>query len=221
MCLAARQSELTFIHRWLPAQSPTPPETLLLLHGTGANENDLLPLGRALSPQAALLSPRGQVLEHGIPRFFRRFAEGVFDVKDLESRAHELADFVVGASQVYGFDRKRIVAVGFSNGANIAAGVLLLRPELLAGAVLIRAMVPLVPDPLPRLDGVQIFLAAGTQDPIVRPEETERLAALLGAVGADVTLHWEQSGHTIMQSEVEVARTWLERARASRWENGS
>ena len=123
--------------------------TLLVLHGTGGDEHDLLPLGRAIAPGATLLSPRGKVLEHGKPRFFRRLAEGVFDVDDLKRRAAELGDFVGAAAAPYGFDTSRLTAVGFSNGANIASALLLLRPEVLSRAVLFRAMVPLEPDPLP------------------------------------------------------------------------
>src|SRR6266478_6575321 len=130
-----------FIHEFVPGSSE---RTLLLLHGTGGNERDLIPLGHELDPGASLLSPRGKVLENGMPRFFRRLAEGVFDLEDLTKRTHELADFVIAAAQRYKIDMKNIVAVGYSNGANIAASMLLLRPEILSAAVLFRAMVPLV-----------------------------------------------------------------------------
>src|SRR5438093_4095070 len=132
-----------FIHQLVPGNSK---RTLLLLHGTGGNERDLIPLGHDLDPNASLLSPRGKVLENGMPRFFRRLAEGVFDLEDLQKRTHELADFVVSAAEHYKIDIKHIVAVGYSNGANIAASILLLRPEVLSAAVLFRAMVPLVPE---------------------------------------------------------------------------
>src|SRR5438046_1466021 len=131
-----------FIHDFVPGSSS---RTLLLLHGTGGNERDLIPLGRELDPNAALLSPRGKVLENGMPRFFRRLAEGVFDLEDLKYRTNELADFVAAAAQHYGFASDNLIAVGYSNGANIAAAMLLLRPEILHGAVLFRAMVLLVP----------------------------------------------------------------------------
>src|SRR6186997_2036988 len=137
-----------FIHEFLAGSSN---RTLLLLHGTGGNERDLLPLGRELDPNAALLSPRGKILENGMPRFFRRLAEGVFDLEDLKFRTNELADFVTAAAQHYGFTLDNLVAVGYSNGANIAASMLLLRPEILHRAVLFRAMVPLIPDALPEL----------------------------------------------------------------------
>ncbi len=199
-----------FIHRIIPAKESDAPLTLLLLHGTGGNETDLLDLGRELAPTAALLSPRGNVLENGMPRFFRRLAEGVFDLDDLRARTHELADFVETAGQTYRLASDRIFAVGFSNGANIAASVLLLRPQVLAGAVLFRAMVPLVPDTMPQLQGRPVFLAAGRRDPIVSPDETERLRRLLVQAGAEVTLHWEQAGHALTPADIAAARAWLE-----------
>lgn len=198
-----------FPHRFVPAEGGDP-NTLLLLHGTGGNEDDLLPLGRMMLGNAALLSPRGKVLEHGMPRFFRRLAEGVFDEEDLISRTHELAGFVEEAAARYGLDQGRIWAVGFSNGANIAASLLLLHPGLLAGAVLLRAMVPLEPEPTPDLAGTPVYLAAGRSDPIVPAENTERLAGLLKEAGADVTLDWQPGGHGIGRPEVEAARRWLE-----------
>ncbi len=152
---------MDFIHRFLPAPSGTSKRTLLLLHGTGGNENDMISLGRDLDPAAALLSPRGKVLENGMPRFFRRLAEGVFDEEDVIRRAHELADFVVAAAVRYEFDPKRVTAVGYSNGANIAAAILLLRSEVLASAVLFRAMVPLVPSTLPNLADARVLLSSG------------------------------------------------------------
>jgi phospholipase/carboxylesterase/glyoxalase family protein len=198
-----------FIHRFIAAKEPDSPLTLLLLHGTGGDETDLLGVGRQLAPSAALLSPRGKVLEHGMPRYFRRLAEGLFDLEDLRARTHELADFVETAAQRYRLASDRIFAVGFSNGANIAASVLLLRPEALAGAVLFRAMVPLVPETMPYLRGRPVFLAAGRRDPIVSPDETERLRRLLSQAGADVTLHWETAGHELTPADIEAARAWL------------
>src|SRR5213594_4986343 len=150
-----------FIHEFVPGASD---RTLLLLHGTGGNERDLIPLGHELDPNAALLSPRGKVLENGMPRFFRRLAEGVFDLEDLKNRTNELADFVAAAAQHYGFAADKVVAVGYSNGANIAASMLLLRPKTLRGAVLFRAMVPLVPDTPPNLSAVRVWIGAGMND---------------------------------------------------------
>lgn len=203
-----------FAHRFVPAEGGDG-NTLLLLHGTGGSEDDLLPLGRMMSGTSALLSPRGKVLEHGMPRFFRRLAEGVFDEEDLILRTHELAGFVEAAAVEYDLDRNRIWAVGFSNGANIASSLLLLHPGLLAGAVLLRAMVPLEPDPTPDLSGTPVYLAAGRSDPIVPARNTERLASLLEEAGADVTLDWQPGGHGIGRTEVDASRQWLEGVLAS------
>jgi predicted esterase len=199
---------LGFVHRYVPAQRAGAP-TLLLLHGTGGDETDLLSLGEVLAPEAGLLSPRGQVREHGMPRFFRRLAEGVFDLDDLRFRTHELAGFVAAAAAAYGFDARRVIAVGYSNGANIAASLLLTHPGVLCGAVLFHAQVPLEPQEAPNLSGVPVFLTGGRADPIVRPAETERLAALLREAGADVTLRWQPNGHTLSPREVDEARRWL------------
>ena len=199
---------LSFAHRFVTAEGPNAP-TLLLLHGTGGDENDLMPLGRMLDEQAALLSPRGKVLENGMPRFFRRLAMGVFDQEDLVNRTHELAEFVTAAASEYGFDPGCVFAVGFSNGANIAASLLLLHPSLLAGAVLLRAMAPFESEMSPDLSGTPVYLAAGRSDQMVPPENTERLAELLKAAGAEVTLDWQPGGHGIGRSEIEAARSWL------------
>jgi phospholipase/carboxylesterase len=201
-------SDLGFIHRFVPAEGDDP-TALLLLHGTGGNEDDLLPLGRMLDERAALLSPRGKVLENGMPRFFRRLAEGVFDQEDLLRRTHELAEFVEAAVPEYDLDPRRIFAVGFSNGANIAASLLLLHPGLLACAVLLRAMTPFEPEITPDLPGTPVYLAAGRSDTMVPPESTERLAGLLRETGAEVTLDWQPGGHGIGHAEIEAAREWL------------
>lgn len=201
-------TELGFVHRYRPGASPDAP-TLLLLHGTGGNEDDLLPLAPMLMSEAGVLSPRGNVLERGMPRFFRRLAEGVFDLDDLKLRTQELGDFVGAAAAHYCFDPSRVVAVGFSNGANIAASLLLLRPEVLAGAVLFRAMVPLVPEFLPLLPRTPVLLSNGTFDQMVPAAETERLAALLRQAGADVTLAWQPAGHELTQEDIAQAREWL------------
>ena len=203
-------NELGFIHRYQPGASPDAP-VLLLLHGTGGDENDLLPLGGMLLPGAALLSPRGQVLENGMPRFFRRLAMGVFDEEDLVRRTGELADFVAAAARHYGFDANAVTAAGFSNGANIAAALMLLRPETLRRAVLLRAMVPLSQPPRPDLSGRAAFLAAGRQDTMVPAANTEQLAGLLRDAGAAVQLHWSPSGHELTKSDVEAAADWLDK----------
>ena len=202
-----------FIHRFIPAetggQEGESLPTLLLLHGTGGNENDLLDLGHMLLPQAARLSPRGRVLENTMPRFFRRLAEGVFDIPDLQARTYELADFVLAASRHYHFDPKRVIAVGFSNGANIAASILFLCPGVLAGAVLFHPMVPFVLQKLPDLAHTPIFISAGRLDPIVPISQTEQLAMLLRESGADVTTNLHNGGHAITREDVRIAQNWL------------
>jgi len=195
-----------FIHEFVPGSSS---RTLLLLHGTGGNERDLIPLGRELDPNAALLSPRGKILEHGMPRFFRRLAEGVFDLEDLKYRTNELADFVAAAAQYYGFASDNLVAVGYSNGANTAASMLLLRPEILGAAILFRDMVPLVPDRLPDLSAVRVWIGAGDQDAIIPASEAQRLVELLRRAGADVTIRFAKAGHGLTNDDLEAARHWL------------
>jgi phospholipase/carboxylesterase len=195
-----------FIHEFVPGGSG---RTLLLLHGTGGNEHDLIPLGRELDPNAALLSPRGKVLENGMPRFFRRLAEGVFDVEDLKQRTNELADFITVAAAQYNLATNEIIAVGYSNGANIAATMLLLRPEILHAAVLFRAMVPLEPADPPDLSPVRVWIGAGNQDPIIPTSETQRLVDLLRGAGADVTIRFFNAGHGLTNGDVEAAGQWL------------
>jgi phospholipase/carboxylesterase len=190
-----------------PAAGNAP--TLLMLHGTGGNEHDLVPLRATLAPGAGVLSPRGKVLEHGMPRFFRRLSEGVFDLEDLRIRTHELAAFVRAAASHYGLDAASIIAVGFSNGANIAASLLLLEPGVLTGAILFRAMVPIVPDPLPFLAGTPVFMANGRSDPLIPADGAERLAALLQQTGASVTLEWQPGGHQLTRQDLVQARRWL------------
>jgi phospholipase/carboxylesterase len=201
-------ADLGFVHRYLPGEDESSP-TLLLLHGTGGNEEDLIPLGQELAPDAAFLSPRGKVSEYGAPRFFRRLAEGVFDQEDLLLRTHELAEFVEAASAEYGIDRSKLVAVGYSNGANVAASTILLHPGLLKAAVLFRAMVPFEPDLTPDLSGMPVFLAAGRMDRMIPPDNTQRLADILDEAGADVDLRWRDTGHPLTYDEVGEAKEWL------------
>ena len=215
---------LRFVHRYRP---PAPPEheegegegegeggpangvTILALHGTGGDESDLIPLARHVAPGAGILSPRGPVLEHGMPRFFRRLAEGVFDEPDLIARAAALAAFVHDAAAAYRFDPQAVVALGFSNGANIAGALLLLHPHVLRGAALIRPMVPITPASLPSLHGVRVLLSAGLSDSMVPRENPERLAALLRSSGASVEMEWQPAGHALAPHEAEAIRQWM------------
>lgn len=203
--------QLSFVHVYERGVAPEGP-TLLLLHGTGGNERELLVLGRALGRSAGLLSPRGRVLENGAARFFRRVAEGVFDLEDLAARTDELAEFIRAAAGEHGFDAARVVAVGYSNGANIAGSMLLRRPGTLAGAILFRPMVPFEPATAVDLGGVSVFISSGRLDPIVPPEHPERLRQLLSNAGAEVTLHWHPGGHELAAEDLEAAREWLEAA---------
>lgn len=195
-----------FVHVHTPPAAGSG-RTLLLLHGTGGDERDLLGLGRELSPKAGLLSPRGQVLENGMPRFFRRLAMGVFDEPDLRRRTADLAAFLGGARRQYGIGE--LVAVGYSNGANIAASLLLLEPDALDGAVLFRAMVPLVPETLPQLNGKPVLLCAAGQDPYSPEPERQRLVDLLTRAGAEVAVNVVPGGHGLTPGDVDVARRWL------------
>lgn len=217
---------LNFIHRFIPSSKNSEekydnysndkdnlvsknPATLLLLHGTGGNEDDLIPLGRLIYPNANLLSPRGKVLEHGMPRFFKRLAEGVFDIEDLKFRTQELAKFVNEASLQYSFDLSKTIAVGFSNGANIAASLLLLYPQVIAGSVLFRPMIPIIPNNLPNLYEKKIVILSGQSDPIVSKKQAEDLFSLLKKTDAKVTIQWQESGHEITQDDVQIAKKWL------------
>lgn len=183
--------------------------TLVLLHGTGGNEEDLIFLGKKIEPNASILSPRGKVLENNMPRFFKRLSEGVFDIEDLKFRTHELADFIQKCSLHYKFDLRHTIAVGFSNGANIATSILLLSPDVFQDAILFRAMIPLVPNPLPNLLNKKILLSAGLQDPIVSKKETENLYRLFQKTNAITTLKWQPSSHNLIQEDILVAKSWI------------
>lgn len=202
----------TYTHRFLAPQGDDP-RTLLLLHGTGGDENDLIQLGQMLAPDAALLSPRGTVLEHGASRFFKRLAEGVFDLDDLRTRTKDLVEFVAAAAGKYGFDATKVVGVGFSNGANIASSVLLTAPDVLSAAVLFRPMVPFVPDERVPLTGKRIFIGAGEDDPIVPRDHPYRLAELFQLCGADVKTVWQPGGHSLTRADVSEAYEWMEEGR--------
>jgi predicted esterase len=201
------------LHVFEPATDASAPP-LLLLHGTGGAEHDLLPLGRSLSPGSALLSPRGSVNERGAARFFARLAEGVFDPAEVTRRTHELADFIAIAAQRHSLDLSRLIAIGFSNGANIAATLLQLRPESLGAALLFRPMAVLDQPATPgSLAGKRVFIASGTRDPIVPSDQPPRLAALLRAGGADVTEQWQEAGHGLVSADFSAAERWLKSLR--------
>jgi len=195
-------------HRFVPSSDLKSARTALVLHGTGGDENDLLPLARLVLPEANLLSPRGNVPENGMARFFRRLAEGVFDEEDLRIRTEGLGKFVAEAAATYGFDPSAVIAIGYSNGANIAASLLLREPDRLAGAALLHAMVPFTPEALPDLRGKPIFLSSGRNDPIVPQENSQRLADLFRSAGANVEHFWHSSGHSLSQAEATAAQEW-------------
>jgi predicted esterase len=198
------------IHRFLAGGAAgLAADTLLVLHGTGGDENDLLPLARELAPGVNLLAPRGPVLERGMPRFFRRLGVGVFDLEDLARRTVELAAFVRAAADLYRFDARRVVALGYSNGANIAASLLLTDGAALAGAALLRAMLPFEPQRLPDLSGKPVYLAAGRRDPYASPAAAEALAEQLRAAGAVVELAWSDGAHGLEPDELYGLQRWL------------
>ena len=199
-----------FIHRFEPGAKPAP--AIVALHGTGGDENDLVPLARAIDPDAAILSPRGRVLENGMPRFFRRLAEGVFDLDDLRTQTAALARFIEDAAARHRLVPSGIVALGYSNGANIAASILLSHPHVLAGAVLLRPMVPFEPAHLPELSNKPILISAGRRDPIIQPALAERLAQLLEQSGARVTTLWQPGGHALAPGELEQVADWWKHA---------
>jgi predicted esterase len=206
--------DIGFIHRFLPAEDNASAETLVVLHGTGGDENDLIGIGQTIAPGATILSPRGNVLENGAPRFFKRLAEGVFDAKEVRSRAEELASFIRAAISKYSLNPERIFAMGYSNGANIASTVMLTDPELLRGAILFRPMLVLETDGRSDLSGRGVFISAGERDPIVPVKSVVRLVELFEAAHADVTLEWQQAGHSLLPSEVRAATDWLALQRA-------
>lgn len=206
--------DLGFIHRFVPGEDSSV-ETLLVLHGTGGNENDLIGIGQAIAPSAAILSPRGNVLENGAPRFFRRIAEGVFDPKEVRSRGEELARFIRAAAVTYRLDPSRIFALGYSNGANIASTVMLIEPELIQGSILLRPMVVYEPPEKRDLSGSSVLISAGRMDPIVPTASVDHLAQLFRSANADVTVKWQLAAHSLVPSEVREAAEWfaLQRAR--------
>jgi phospholipase/carboxylesterase len=200
---------LGFIHRFLPASDPGSRETLLVLHGTGGDENDLVGIAQSIAPGAAILSPRGNVLENGAPRFFKRLAEGVFDPVEVRTRGEELAEFIRAAITKYALDAAHIFAFGFSNGANIASTVMFIEPELLQGSILFRPMVVFEPADIPDLSGKYVLISSGRMDPIVPTDNVKRLVEMFQSSGAEVSLNWQAGGHRLSPSEVREAAEWL------------
>lgn len=201
--------DLSFIHIYEPEDNPGPGDTLVLFHGTGGDERSMLDIGRQVSHGAGLLSPRGKVLENGMPRFFRRLSEGVFDQKDLKERTVEMAGFLKRAAQAYGLNEKGLNALGYSNGANIAASLILTYPGLFRKAVLLHPMIPFVPKTQPDLSGTSILITAGENDPMVDPGETRALENLFSDSGANVETLWHTSGHSLTTEEIERASSFL------------
>ena len=195
-----------FIHHF---EAGTGTRTVLALHGTGGTERDLVPLARTLFPDSNILSPRGKVSERGASRFFRRLAEGVFDLDDLHRQTDDLADFLAASARAYNFDATQVWALGYSNGANIAASLLLQRSETLSGAVLLRVMTPFEPQILPDLTGNRLFLASGRFDPLVPVANIENLAHLFREGGAEVELRFQNAGHELAREDLEAIKLWL------------
>ena len=204
------QNDLGFVHRFIPGDDASLPP-LLLLHGSGGDEHDLVPLAERIAPGYTVLSPRGQVNDQGLTRFFHRSPEGVWDRDDLDRRTAELAAFVKQACATYRLQRP--IALGYSNGANIAWSLLLRDPQLLAGAILWRAMLPFDPRPLPDLSGVPVLLIAGADDELIPVERAGLLAALLGEAGADVSYEVLHAGHGLTKQDISLAAAWLENRR--------
>jgi predicted esterase len=202
-------ADLELVHRFSTGEGRNAQTTLLLLHGTGGDENDMVPLGESLFPGAAILSPRGAVRERGMPRFFARLAEGVFDLEDLALRTQQLIRFVNGAVAKYELDGSRLIAVGYSNGANIAASVMLTGPSVFSHAILFRPMVPFEPRQPAKLGGTPVLLSSGEWDPIATPEQARRLQTLLLAAGAQPTLNFFDAGHELTRGDVSAAASWL------------
>lgn len=200
--------DLGFVHRFRPG-APGSSDTIVVLHGTGGNEDDLLGLAQTVAPGAAVISPRGKVLEAGAPRFFHRLAEGVFDPAEVQARGEELAEFIRAAVKRYELDAKRVFALGYSNGANIASTVMLIEPDLIRAAVLLRPMLVFEPEKKADLTGKAALISAGRVDPIVPTASVEKLVRLLEERGAEVTLKWQLGGHNLVPSEIKEAADWL------------
>jgi predicted esterase len=201
--------KLNFIHKYIPSPDPASEITLSLLHGTGVNEESFLSISNMILPQASVISPRGQILENGMPRFFRRLSEGVFDLPDWRMRTKELAEFIESSAQNYELESNKVIAVGYSNGANIASSVMFTFPKLISKAVLYHPMIPFVPDTTPDLSDLKVLIKAGTNDPIVRAEETIELQKLFENYGAHVEIYWHDMGHNLTREEIDRTSKFL------------
>lgn len=198
-----------FHYTYIPAPPDSDGQTLFLFHGTGGNEKDMIPLGRQLAPRSAMLSPRGKVVDNENTRFFRKWPDGKFDENDVRFRAYELVEFLESALQNYSLNKEKVIGAGYSNGANIATAIMLLHPKVLCRCVLFRPIVPLIPESLPDLSGVPVFIAAGNNDQLVSKGETEKLVEILSGYGADVCLHWNEGTHALNEDDVNSAKDWL------------
>lgn len=201
-----KYQELGFIYNYIPSSGEN---TLLLLHGTGGNEDDLLTIGQMLDQKASILAPRGKVVENGMPRFFRRISPGVFDIEDLKFRVSELTEFIMLACKKHSIDQRSLIGVGYSNGANTAAGLIMLEPTLLKRSILFRVMLPFLPERIPELSGTRVFISGGKYDQMISEEGTLELKNILQKSGADVKMNWEQSTHALSAGEINKAREWL------------
>jgi predicted esterase len=200
----------TFIHRYIPAShSSETAHTLLLLHGTGGDEHDMLPIGRLFGENLNLLSPRGKVSEFGAARFFRRLAEGVFDVEDMKVQATDLQHFLLAAAREYSFNASTVTALGYSNGANIAGALLLRYPTLLKSAIQFRPMIPYEPPADWSLPQTPVFASSGMLDPTVSLDHSQRWAMLLGQAGARVSFQAVRVGHQLTNEDIEKSVAWF------------
>lgn len=199
--------ELGFAHAFEPG---TGPDTLLVLHATGGDEHQLMPLARRLAPHANLLAPRGKVMEGGTTRrFFARRSMLDLDIDDLMLAADELAAFVADAVSAYGLDPSRVTALGYSNGANAAVGMLFRHPGVLAGAALLRPVMPYEPGEIAPLPDTRVLIAAGTHDAYSSMSATERLGEVLEQASADVTISVVEAGHELVERDLLVTAEWL------------
>ncbi len=196
-------------HFFQKSTNPEEKRVLLLFHGTGGNEMDLIPLAERILPGVSYLGIRGNVIEHGMPRFFKRLSEGIFDEADIKLRAHELDSFIREAATSFGFSSENVMALGYSNGANIITALNFLHPGLISTSLLLRPMTPLVPANAPDLSNSNVWLSFGSVDPLMPPGEIEKLSGLYTEYGANLTVNIEQAGHQLVQNDLTKASEFL------------